>query len=85
MNMRVTPKEILEVVEQRAIYDGRLRLCVPAAALMYLLNHCALEGGTIRDRNALIASGEAPDAKLFNVRIVIEAEEVIEDHTSPSA
>lgn len=83
---RTLQKEILDVVEQRAIYDTANKfpqLYVDSVALIHLLNHRAWEGGTIKDRDALRANGDAPNAKLFIVRLIIETEEIVEDHTSP--
>lgn len=80
--MKKLEREVLEVAEQHAIFNGAPRPYVSAGALIELLNYGSLGGGKIRDRDALIASGEAKNAKLYNVRIIVEVEEIVADNTS---
>lgn len=77
-----TEKVVLDVIEQRAIHNGRIVYGAQLGAVINMLNWNSLEGGTIRERDEYIASGEAPDAKLYNLRIIVEAEEITADQSS---
>lgn len=68
-------KQIVEIVEQNAIYDKRKEF-MSGSLLINILNHNAY-GGTKQDLAEGIASGElSSEAKLYKTRIIIEVEEI---------
>lgn len=69
-------KEIIQVVEQNAIYEDPKRELMPGGLLVSVLNHNAY-GGTRNDLKEGRESGElGPSAKLYRTRVVIEIEEI---------
>lgn len=67
-------KVIHDIVEQNAVYDGKPEF-PPCTMLMSILNHYCI-GGTASEAALLRDSGEAENAKLYKVRIIIETEEL---------
>ena len=65
--------EIIEVVEQAAIFDGKPNL-YPLSAAISLINHNAY-GGTLKDLQEAKEDGLL-NPKRYNVRLVLSIEEL---------
>lgn len=65
-------KEIIAVIEQRATHVGVPRLRIPTAMLMQIVNFDAVEDWEPDE----YSDEERAQMKLWNVRVIIEAEEV---------